>query len=115
MTRLSTSRPISSVPNGCAADGPCRMFRASIAKGSYGARTSAPRAASSSSARIGALISRRAFRAAQEFSGIAQLRIEQAEHKVDRQADQHEQHEDRQQRALDQRIVAVVAGAHEQR
>src|SRR5688500_13506051 len=98
MTRLSTSRPISSVPNGCAADGPCRMLRASIANGSYGASTSAPSAATSNSARIGALISSRMLRTAQGVaSRIAQLRIEQAEHQIDRNADQYEQDEDGQQ------------------
>ena len=44
MTRDSTSRPISSVPNQCAADGALRIALQLVASGSYGATTGASNA-----------------------------------------------------------------------
>src|SRR6478672_7300639 len=44
ITRDSTSRPISSVPNQCAALGALRIVAKLAATGSYGARTGAPSA-----------------------------------------------------------------------
>src|SRR4030095_13785602 len=75
MTRLSTSRPMSSVTKGCARRGAERRISGWVASGSYGARTGANTAVSTITTRSAAATAPRGFRFIVSHSSCPRLMV----------------------------------------